>query len=121
MALLRLRALKTLALKLNQIGVELGVEGFEPERQHRGIQVGDVSGQVGDIATGNIDKSVSNFQRNLGKVFQGASQPRLQIKQTDSVHIESRDATFAERLKEIQMTHEENWFDTYVTDVPRTH
>jgi hypothetical protein len=116
MALLRLRALKTLALKLNQIGVELGVEGFEPERQHRGIQVGDVSGQVGDIATGNIDKSVSNFHRNLKKVFQGASQPLLRVKRTDSVRVESRDTAFAERLKEIQQARAEDWFDTCVTE-----
>ena len=60
--------LKKLDIKLNKIGIDLGVEGFEPE-QPTGVRIGDVSGQVhGDIV--GWDKNTSNFFDKLEKSVQ---------------------------------------------------
>jgi hypothetical protein len=67
--LFKLSALKKLGLKLDKIGLDLGVEGFEPDKKQQGnaISVSDVSGTIGDVVVGNLDKSVktSNFYKNL--------------------------------------------------------
>src|SRR5262245_24745163 len=116
MAILRLWALKSLALKLNQIGVELGIEGFSPESEasRSSASVGDISGStVGDIAGRDIDKSTSNFHRKMRKMVQGTVRRHLEIRWTDSMRVLSQDEKFTKALEQLGSSGD-NWFDQYV-------
>jgi hypothetical protein len=63
--ILRLHVLKKLDLKLDKLGIGLGVEGFDKEEPRSGVNIGDVQGGIsGDIAGRDMHKS-SNFYKML--------------------------------------------------------
>lgn len=74
--LTRISALKLLSLRLDKLGIALGVEGFDRKESNKaGVSLNNINGsQVGDIAVGStIDKStnlrqfISNIDEKLEK------------------------------------------------------
>jgi hypothetical protein len=115
--ILRLHVLKKLDLKLDKLGIGLGIEGFDKEEPRSGVNIGDVQGGIsGDIAGRDMHKN-SNFY----KMLQAAT--REALVRTDrpgglmlqrSVRIESRtdDPSLVSQLTEIQRS-QGKWIDDY--------
>lgn len=114
--LLKLNSLKTLGLKLDKIGLDLGVEGFEKESTGNAVSV-NAGGNVGDVAGGNIDKSINNskFYQNLKQVLEAGSQSLTKIVRPERIQIVSEDAMFAEKLDNISRQ-DDDWFETYINE-----
>ena len=112
--LLKLNSLKTLGLKLDKIGLDLGVEGFEKESTGNAVSV-NAGGNVGDVAGGNIDKSINNskFYQNLKQVLAAGNQNRTKIVRPERTRIISEDPMFGERLDKISRQNDD-WFETYI-------
>ncbi len=112
--LFKLSALKKLGLKLDKIGLDLGVEGFESDKQHQGnaISFRDVSGTVGDVVSGNLDKSVkaSNFYKNLqSSIARIVGERRgLMRRKKEIFRWESNDANFISELKALNQNSVDN-------------
>lgn len=71
LAILRLHVLKKLDVKLDKLGIGLGIEGFEKPAEPSGVTVGNISGSsIGDIVGG--DKNTSNYYRNIQAAVQQA-------------------------------------------------
>jgi hypothetical protein len=109
--LIRMSALKKLDLKLNKIGLDLGIDGFEPE-QRAGVRTGDISGQVhGDIVGGDKTVSTSNFfdklQTSVQQVVGGGR--GIRQRRRHSFRWESRDSAFTSQLKDIARSHRDDW------------
>lgn len=112
--LIRLSALKSLDLKLNKIGMDLGIEGFEPQGQS-GVRIGDIAGQVhGDIV--GRDKSVSNFFDKLQTSMQRVLGSRTGIRQrrTRRFQWQSDDPNFTLRLNAISRSYRDNWTQEWI-------
>ena len=117
----RLHVLKRLDLKIDKIGVGLGVEGFEEKEKPPGVSIGDVSGEIsGDIAGRDINKN-SNFYQTIEAATRDAvaktmgrpdfDAPLLQI----SYRFESRtnEPSLQAELKNID-TRDKKWFEKYI-------
>lgn len=112
----KLNSLKTLGLKLDKIGLDLGVEGFEKDSSGNSVSVNS-GGNVGDVAGGNIDKSVNNskFYQNLKQVLAGGNQSNAKIVRPKQIKIVSDDPVFAERLDNLSRENED-WFERYISE-----
>lgn len=109
--LFRLHSLKALNLKLTKIGVDLGLEGFEEKSE--GVRIGDISGQAGDIAGRDIDKS-SRFFRNLRQaITQSSPISGLTLTKSITLHCRSENPVFIKTLEDIQQS-DDDWFPRYI-------
>ncbi|WLQ13317.1 hypothetical protein O5O45_26700 [Hahella aquimaris] len=115
---LKLNSLKTLGLKLDKIGLDLGVEGFENESARNSISINfdGNNSSFGDVTTGNIDKSVVNskFYRNIKHVLTAGSQRIAKILRQERIEIISDDLIFRERLDSIPR--KDDWFQKYINE-----
>jgi hypothetical protein len=81
--LLRMFALRSLNLKLEQLGIALGVEGFEPKQpgMKGDVKIRDISGRTGDIG-GTMNKDVhigtpdTSLEPSAQPVHSGSAMPR---------------------------------------------
>lgn len=120
MSILRLRALKELRLKLEAIGVDLGIQGFgEPEPANPPSQsIGNVSGQGNEINQAGRD---INKTSNLYKTVQAAAAAALSNDGAPDRTVFQINTRFSHRtenqrlqaqLSSIQRSGD-NWFEKY--------
>ncbi|MEF8727528.1 MAG: hypothetical protein V5B34_04880 [Accumulibacter sp.] len=119
-SLLRLHALKELRLKLNKIGVDLGIEGFDaPAVPNPPSQsIGNVSGQGNEINQAGRD---INKTSNLFKTVQAAAAAAIakgEHQSGTSFQLQTRlshytqNPELSERLSQVQRSGD-NWFEKY--------
>jgi hypothetical protein len=112
--MLRVQALKSLSLKLDQLGVGLGIEGFEDKQTSSSLTIGDVEGGIrGDLAGRDINKGTSNFYNNLRKALSANPRRRLRLIRSEHLQIRSNDHQFIEELRQIERKGD-GWFGRYV-------
>jgi hypothetical protein len=59
----KMATLKSLSLKLDKLGIGLGVEGFDKKELPAGVTIGDISGSTtGDIAGRDVNKNSYMYQ-----------------------------------------------------------
>jgi len=115
--LTKLKSLKRLELNLKNLGVALGVEGFEEKGSDSGgVKIKDVSGgKFGDIAGRDINKNSYFYkavQAATREALRGGSElPRLE--RTIRFNSRSEDEDLLTRLR-ITQDHKEDWFDRYI-------
>jgi hypothetical protein len=82
LAILRLHVLKKLDVKLDKLGIGLGIEGFEKPAERSGVTVGNISGSsIGDIVGG--DKKTNNYYKNIQAAVQQAIAKRNGVSAID--------------------------------------
>ncbi len=120
-SLLRLKALKELRLKLDKIGVDLGIEGFsETKSSDAPTQtIGLVSGNGNEINQAGRD---INKTSNLYKTVQAAAAAAIAKDGTQAPSVfqintrfshYTQNPSFQAQLSNIQRSGDNNWFEKY--------
>lgn len=116
-AMMKLNALKDLSLKLNQIGVDLGISGFEPKNGSTQT-IGPVSGTGNEVNQAGRDiNKTSNLYKTVQAALQeasGGSSTGVRIARTERVQLKKDDPQFAKRLEDIRKSNSEEWFPLWI-------
>ena len=92
--IIRITALKSLNLKLEKLGIGLGIEGFpEKESEASGVSTGNIIGStVGDIAGRDNIKTSNFFKRIMAAANAGAAARGPLLRLSEHVNIKFSDS-----------------------------
>lgn len=105
--LLRLRSLKSLDLKLNQIGLDLGIQGFQTPSGEGSI-LNTNKGNIGGDFVGR-DKTTTNqsFYDKLQKYVSASGRSNGQATARATLMVHTRDTEFSKTLRDIQRSNDD--------------
>ncbi|EIZ1008235.1 hypothetical protein ACVF5D_004413 [Vibrio vulnificus] len=119
-SLLKLHSLKSLGVKVDKIGLDLGIEGFEKENTTSGNNISITGGNIGgDFSGGDMDKSIkdSKFYNNIKQMLPRGDNAAIHVenpKKTFSAKLISSDSSFRKTLDELSIGGQDDWFPKYI-------